>query len=925
MTDFNGTRILRLKLENFIGIYTGLGQTSIEIDFSKTDKRNILLLGSNGSGKSTILSTLHPFSGTFDERTDIILSGKKGRKEIDILQNGILYKIVHHYESGKNKSTIEKVTTGGKSVELNPAATTRSFVTIVEEELGLNENFFKLIKIGSQAMNFIDLKSSQRKEFIGDFTPNIEEYLNIYKVINDKLNSSNKEIKFLSNEIDKIEPLSTLTKNIKILKSTESSLQKDINKLQIKIDKSTEKIESFDVEDNKRYIDNINNLDIIKKQLNESTVLVNSFDPTSLPTSIKKNETKLASLELELNNLKISKAKFDQEYSSNNNSLTKIEKQISNYDNPNGIDESGLLSELEEHKKTYQDLLIKFGKRFKLEDIEDITDKLKTYDIDTQKDLIQELNNFSNFIFPNIMDEYNLSELHTVYLENYTDVYDNFESFLKDTLNQLEGNIDSLNLEIKNTLKEYPLEISNDVKNFFIERKECLCNNTSCSICTLAKEIISPNKSNISKGEKLLNDLKKSLMETEEDLESVKNALLFIDKVTKNVKISSGTQQVLMEVLSLPNPESSEFLDILINTSTIDELGFETVNTRLQEKIVWLEKTNRLINVINNYKKEISELELSITKYNESSKTIKLLNENKKEPVKNEIIILERSINNITSDILDLKNTIKNLYQLSDKYQEHKSLKEKFEIIMREIRDYKDQAEELEELSNLIIECKNSLTTLEQQLDNIQTQLSEVRLEESRLKDFTNRKELLEKDRGTLLLLKEALDVKTGIPLVLVGEYLNTIRNSCNNLLNIAYKGKFYIDFEISDRDFSISVFKNGTKTANDIKECSQGEISLVKTSLSLGIIAQAIKSVDKQFNIVYLDEIDAEFDSTNRLLFLDILEEQLNALNSNQCFIITHNDCFFNNEAALVLLNGANVDINDEEFMDNKDIIFKV
>lgn len=80
-------KILRLKLENFIGIMHGMNREELEIDFSKSNNKIIMLLGGNGSGKSTIMSQLHPYKESFDERKDLILDGKIGRKEIDIVDN----------------------------------------------------------------------------------------------------------------------------------------------------------------------------------------------------------------------------------------------------------------------------------------------------------------------------------------------------------------------------------------------------------------------------------------------------------------------------------------------------------------------------------------------------------------------------------------------------------------------------------------------------------------------------------------------------------------------------------------------------------------------------------------------------------------------------------------------------------------------
>ena len=196
------TKILRLKLKNFVGIHKGLGLHEIEIDFSKTDHRLILLLGGNGKGKTTIQSTLHPFAGTFDVRnTSFILEGKEGLKEIDIEQDGRVYKVVHYYSEKKNKSFITRVEADGTETELNPAGTIRSFPPIIHDELGLTEEFFKLIKVGSQTENFIDLESSKRKDFIGKFTPDVTPYLDAFKVVSGKYTASNRDIRFLTDEL----------------------------------------------------------------------------------------------------------------------------------------------------------------------------------------------------------------------------------------------------------------------------------------------------------------------------------------------------------------------------------------------------------------------------------------------------------------------------------------------------------------------------------------------------------------------------------------------------------------------------------------------------------------------------------------------------------------------------------------------------
>ena len=79
-------KILYLKLKNFVNIISGMKKSEIEIDFSKSKNKLIVLSGKNGSGKTSILSELHPFAscGNMDVRSDVCLikEGCDGYKEM---------------------------------------------------------------------------------------------------------------------------------------------------------------------------------------------------------------------------------------------------------------------------------------------------------------------------------------------------------------------------------------------------------------------------------------------------------------------------------------------------------------------------------------------------------------------------------------------------------------------------------------------------------------------------------------------------------------------------------------------------------------------------------------------------------------------------------------------------------------------------
>ena len=66
-------RYLYACFEGYIGFYTGLGLTKLEIDFSKCKHNIVLISGMNGCGKSTLMNSLSVFpddSSSFVEFLD---------------------------------------------------------------------------------------------------------------------------------------------------------------------------------------------------------------------------------------------------------------------------------------------------------------------------------------------------------------------------------------------------------------------------------------------------------------------------------------------------------------------------------------------------------------------------------------------------------------------------------------------------------------------------------------------------------------------------------------------------------------------------------------------------------------------------------------------------------------------------------------
>ena len=92
-----------------------------------------------------------------------------------------------------------------------------------------------------------------------------------------------------------------------------------------------------------------------------------------------------------------------------------------------------------------------------------------------------------------------------------------------------------------------------------------------------------------------------------------------------------------------------------------------------------------------------------------------------------------------------------------------------------------------------------------------------------------------------------------------------------------------------------------------DLKVLSQGETIIVKISLSLAMIEQAMTD----YNIMYLDEVDGPLSEKNRSAFIKIVEDQVEYLGIEQVFVISHNKGFDAANCDFILMKEASPDFN--------------
>jgi DNA repair exonuclease SbcCD ATPase subunit len=916
----NKLRITRLKLVNYIGIFIALGKTEFELDFTTDNNdnklddnyRTTMFVGKNGSGKSTIMTQLHPFRDSFDNRDILILDGEDGLKEIDIEHKGDFYEIVHKMKTHGSKSFISK-----NGEELNPNGGVRTFNEIVFDELGIDKDFSKLAKLGSNVKGFVDLSTADRKKYISKFIPDFDDYLKAFETVKEKYKLSNSKIKFIVDELDKIEDIEFIEKELRILNKNLDTIKEEQDNLHKKSGGQQSILTELEKNNDFGSSQDIH-LRILKEKqrLADMKVFVINFsnkyeeNPNidELNNIIRNYDIKLTKLEGEIDK---EKALFDEDNKKLTeifNDITKIKHKLTQYE------DSGTLDQLEK-----ENFMLEKEKETILNHINSSEFK----DVNLSKDemsreisrTIDKIESFMNYLKPSytllvnsdLFDDINL-DLFEKSIDSNSDLINIDRNELKlkyikleDRLNSKEKRLSEAmgNLKCVEDLKKRPVNCKIDTCPFIAESLGYI--GIEEEIEELEKEIseIKKEMSDISKRDDNLSDLyyefkqykeaKSKILDNRNDITNI-----FLDQFDMN------------------------FLKFIKENSLL-EIS-KTATLFVNEIEDYLSQINRLENINN----RLNVLEPSIKSLRDNYDIIKELNENLNS-LKNKKGKLEEKIKDRD---LSIKSNKKELNDLSIKKSDY----EEFRKSKTEYNDLMDMINELEEKKEVLATNQNTYDHIKEEYDQVlqnikdneksisslSDELESYKMKKSRIEEYNKAKIELEENFSNLKVLKDSLDPIKGIPIYFMQDYLNKTEVITNKLLDLAFGGKFRISFELGARDFNIKVHDEGI-TKDDISQASQGEFALTTISLSLALLEQSIK----KFNIVTLDEIDGALDENNRNIFIDILDTQMDSLGVEQMFIISHNNAFDSKEMNLILLKNHNVDTEDELFMRNKNVIF--
>ena len=237
-------RLVSARLKGLIGVYRASGKKEIFIDFNKCKNKLTLIIGKNGSGKSTIWNALQPLP---DSLSDFLPKMEGGKELVYELEDGVRYIIKISYpvntlgDRTKTTANITKVS-NGVEVELNPNGNVGSYKDVLFSEFKLDPNFVQLSQLSSENSGMARKTPSERKKYVNSILDNVELYNNIGKTLTKRSSTFKAMINSIVAKIDNIGDAESLNafltgaeNRLSRLENEEKSLTKSLSDLEAHI------------------------------------------------------------------------------------------------------------------------------------------------------------------------------------------------------------------------------------------------------------------------------------------------------------------------------------------------------------------------------------------------------------------------------------------------------------------------------------------------------------------------------------------------------------------------------------------------------------------------------------------------------------------------------------------------------------------
>ena len=877
-------RITRLKLVNNAFIYSGTGKHEIDLDFNKanTNSKVNLLIGPIGSGKTALLSQLQPFAsvGSLDTRNsnDQTLPELDGYKIIEYDHDGSHYFIRHDYTWNKNmKSHSVKSYISKDGKELNSNGNVGSFKEIIKIEFGIDQNFLRILRLGSNVTGVLTLKSTERKKFIASLREDTEIYLTIHKKLTEDFRTLNASINAVSNRLMQLSATDedNMRAELEDLQDQNESLLNSIKECESKIGKL------IGVNQTLGKLPELTN----QYHMTEATLedLEMQFDTLTKEVEAAKSSETLASISNKIGKIQGSINTLEEKLLKDENELEQLQTDINKFndiilmsENNSHLDD--MRSTLRELEKDYQDYTIKLS-GFKCQ-----------YSYHFLATFIDDLSVLQNMI--DEISQYNASSIKTVYMK----LNQSIGSMVNQKVNMLTAQRTNIQ-KAMNTI-EYSKEYTTPIPLF----RAPFCPTKDCPYYRSHPSIIKERSGNKKDINAKLSRMKDEITRLDAEISKYQEYPILQKKLQLLQNQWKSAVQVLSNLGVIDTKIS--LLDILTDQMTRRDWYHYNRLIDILEKCKMMDEYQEVVSRYAAVKNEISILE---SPEYESSKYKKEIALKRKSEVTNDMNACNNEIHQLKDELTQLEalyhiiqNKDENLKRLDLIKGDIQRSEESLDTLSRSIKKIEFNNDQISDLHNKLDKYTKDYNEKTAKIDKLKAILSQIEYNQDEYKS-------LMEERTTMKAILEAVSSKEGIPLILVKVFLDNCKEIINELISDVFEDDLEIlDFNISETDFKIPYMING-QVVDDIEYASQGQQSIISIALSFALIQQSIFD----YNIMLLDEVDGPLHFSDREKFIGILFKQMAAIHSDQVFMISHSDGIFAGNPVNIISTSEDEQIN--------------
>ena len=890
-------RLLRLRLENYIGIYNGMGLSSIEIDFSKCIHKVLIIKGDNGTGKSTIFKALTPLA---DSSIDYI-PDKTAIKEIayetdfQTILNIKYESIVKDGIRRPTKCYLNRLNPDGSIENLNPSNNITTAKEVIYDILGIDDNFITLSQLSANKKGLGGLKPSERKRYVNSIISSLAAFNNIHKLITTKSTVLKSIIDSYVTKLSQIGNIAIVEDAIK--KDTLALKELDNKKNGLISEIATIKAELSRLDTSGNFLNDYKDLSMRK--------IILEKEIRDLPDIEEYSEEKLIQYEKDMakyeanEEMLSSRAKelLDEESKINNN-ITELTIKLDSLYNKDHMDD--LNSKIESTKKELESYKPYFHlfKTYK-----DISEQ----DYETVKLVIEKFNSTVENIFQTYSEtvrKESMNYLRTGKNEvilDHTEILSGLEKQLED-LRTEKRDVEFLN----NRSKDYN-KIPDD------------CNHKSD--CPFIKDVVEAK--NALRSRQSLYSLSTKINSTLDAIESAKNLaeenMIKTQCLYEMKSILEYIQSMSKIIRKFPGTESLDSINTLYhNIEHGIRLNFESVDKYQEFK--------NISTIVSALEEDLHSYETAKEKLISANAEIRILQEKIDTNLKNLSAIRDSKLS-IFAEIEKIRSSKLEIEMVLDSIRYAKINKAKFEDVSVELNEITNKIESMEKNTVLIKDLTDKLNRRASELSSLQnTDLPALNkaIEENKYRmvlfeQYTRDSQEYAAKYNEVQMIKKYTSIH-GIQTVYMSVFMNSILNTTNTLLRLLFGGRFALQpFIINENEFNIPCADSEGRVREDISLMSDSQLSMISMLISFVLL----RNSSNRYNIIKLDEVDDNLDSMNRIQFSILIEQIMNDLGFDQCLIISHNNELDLSNTDIVILKMESQEMIDSLYNSGGNIVF--